>query len=140
MAIERMVVVGAGQMGAGIAQVAALAGIEVTLVDAQKGALETGLKRIHSLLAKAVDKGKLTADAHQAALAKLKTASAISDVKTAQFAVEAVTENESVKKAIFEELEVLRPEAMDGLAVLVGDDDGVFAGGLRRRDGRDFVF
>ena len=113
MAIERMVVVGAGQMGAGIAQVAALAGIEVTLVDAQKGALETGLKRIHSLLAKAVDKGKLTADAHQAALAKLKTASAISDVKTAQFAVEAVTENESVKKAIFEELDrTLQPDAI----------------------------
>jgi 3-hydroxybutyryl-CoA dehydrogenase len=111
--IERMVVVGAGQMGAGIAQVAALSGVEVTLVDAVQPALEAGVKRIHGLLAKAVEKGKLTADAQKAALGKLKTAGAISEVKTAQFAVEAVTENEQVKRAIFEDLDrTLPPEAI----------------------------
>jgi 3-hydroxybutyryl-CoA dehydrogenase len=109
MAIERMVVVGAGQMGSGIAQVAAQAGVEVTLVDAFAPSLETGLKRISSLLARAVEKGKLTADAQQATLAKIKTSSTIADAKNAQFAVEAVTENEELKSGIFKELDATLP-------------------------------
>jgi len=109
MAIERMLVVGAGQMGSGIAQVAAQAGVEVSLVDAMPGALETGMKRITGLLARAVEKGKLTAEAQQATLAKIKVASSVADARTAQFAVEAVPENEELKKSIFRELDATLP-------------------------------
>ena len=113
MAIERMVVIGAGQMGAGIAQVAAQAGIEVTLVDPLGAALEAGVARIAGFLSKAVEKGKLTPDAQKAALAKIKTAGSVADAKGAQFAVEAVTENEELKKRIFQDLDqALGPEAI----------------------------
>lgn len=113
MAIERMIVVGAGQMGSGIAQVAALSGVEVVLVDAHGPSLESGQRRIASLLAKAVEKGKLTPELREATLSRIRPASAIADAKTAQFAVEAVTENEALKRSLFEELDrLLPPEAI----------------------------
>ncbi len=113
MAIERMVVVGAGQMGSGIAQVAALAGVEVSLVDAAAAAHETGMKRISGLLARAVEKGKLTPEAQQATLGRIKAASSLADAKSTQFAVEAVPENEELKKSIFRELDAaLAPDAI----------------------------
>ncbi len=113
MAIERMAVIGAGQMGSGIAQVAAQAGVEVFLIDAHKPALDAGVKRITGLLARAVEKGKLSADLQGATLSRIRPVASIAEAKTAQFAVEAVTENEAVKRAIFEELDrALAPEAL----------------------------
>lgn len=108
MSVEHVVVVGAGQMGAGIAQVALQAGLTVTLVDTSATGLEKGQARIAKGLEKLVEKGKLEASARDAALSRLKTSTAIASVTgTVDVAIEAVTENEAVKKAIFKELDGL---------------------------------
>jgi 3-hydroxybutyryl-CoA dehydrogenase len=107
MDIEHIVVVGAGQMGAGIAQVALTTGFKVTLVDAMAPALEKGKSRIEGGLAKLVEKGKLDDAGRKAALSRLSTAGAISDARGAQAGIEAVTENEELKKKIFKELDAV---------------------------------
>jgi 3-hydroxybutyryl-CoA dehydrogenase len=110
MATEHIVVVGAGQMGAGIAQVSLVAGMRVTLVDVSKEGLAKGADRIRAGLAKLVEKGKLDAERRKAAEANLATSSSASDVKDVDFAIEAVTENEDLKRRIFQELDgVVKP-------------------------------
>ncbi|RKG82642.1 3-hydroxyacyl-CoA dehydrogenase family protein [Corallococcus terminator] len=110
MATEHIVVVGAGQMGAGIAQVALQAGIRVSLVDVNKDGLAKGADRIKAGLKKLVEKGKLDAAKQQAAEANLSTFTSARDAKDVDVAIEAVTENEDLKRRIFLELdEVVRP-------------------------------
>ncbi|KFE70065.1 3-hydroxyacyl-CoA dehydrogenase family protein [Hyalangium minutum] len=110
MATEHIVVVGAGQMGAGIAQVSLLAGLRVTLVDVSKEGLAKGADRIRAGLAKLVEKGKLDDAKRKAAEANLATATSAAEVKDVDFAVEAVTENEDLKRRIFQELDgVVKP-------------------------------
>ncbi len=107
---EHLLVVGAGQMGAGIAQVALQAGLTVTLADMSDAALKKGADRIAGGLKKLVEKGKLEEAAQKSALANLKTVNAIAQAKDVDFAVEAVTENEDLKRKIFLALdEVVRP-------------------------------
>lgn len=110
MSINHILVVGAGQMGAGIAQVSLQAGFQVTLADVSEASLAKGKAGIEKGLAKLVEKGKLDAATKDAALKKLATASAILDVKNVDAAIEAVTENEELKKKIFKDLDqVVRP-------------------------------
>ncbi|HEX8703020.1 MAG TPA: 3-hydroxybutyryl-CoA dehydrogenase [Myxococcaceae bacterium] len=110
MSTEHIVVVGAGQMGAGIAQVSLVAGLRVTLVDVSKEGLAKGADRIRAGLGKLVEKGKLDAEKRKAAEANLATSSNAADVKDVDFAVEAVTENEDLKRRIFQELDtVVKP-------------------------------
>lgn len=110
MSINHILVVGAGQMGAGIAQVALQAGFQVTLADVSEASLAKGRAGIEKGLAKLVEKGKLDAAAKDAALAKLSTTQSILDVKNVDAAIEAVTENEELKKKIFKDLDaVVRP-------------------------------
>lgn len=110
MSINHILVVGAGQMGAGIAQVSLQAGFQVTLSDVSEAALAKGKAGIEKGLAKLVEKGKLDAAARDAALKRLSTATAILDVKDVDAAIEAVTENEDLKKKIFKDLDqVVRP-------------------------------
>ena len=110
MANEHVLVVGAGQMGAGIAQVALTAGLRVTLVDVAKDAVEKGAGRIRSGLGKLRDKGKLDEGAERAALGRLTTATSARDVRDVDVAIEAATENEELKKRIFQDLDaVVRP-------------------------------
>ncbi|MFZ5471786.1 MAG: 3-hydroxybutyryl-CoA dehydrogenase [Myxococcota bacterium] len=110
MATEHIIVVGAGQMGAGIAQVSLQAGLRVTLVDVSKEALDKGAQRIAGGLAKLVEKGKLDEAGKKAALDRLRTATQASAAKDVDFAIEAVTENEELKKRIFKDLDpVVRP-------------------------------
>jgi 3-hydroxybutyryl-CoA dehydrogenase len=92
-------------MGSGIAQVALEAGLRVTLADALPKALEGGAQRIRAGLAKRAEKGKITADARAAAEARLETRSRLEDLKDVDFAVEAVTENEALKREIFTALD-----------------------------------
>ena len=110
MANEHVLVVGAGQMGAGIAQVALTAGLRVTLVDVAKEAVDKGAGRIRSGLGKLREKGKLTEDAERAALGRLGTSTSAREVKDVDVAIEAATENEELKKRIFQDLDaVVRP-------------------------------
>ncbi|MCY1036980.1 3-hydroxybutyryl-CoA dehydrogenase [Corallococcus sp. BB11-1] len=110
MATEHIVVVGAGQMGAGIAQVALQAGLRVSLVDVNKDGLAKGADRIKAGLKKLVEKGKLDAAKQQAAEGNLATFTNARDAKDVDVAIEAVTENEDLKRRIFLELdEVVRP-------------------------------
>jgi len=110
MANEHVLVVGAGQMGAGIAQVALTAGLRVTLVDVAKDAVDKGAARIRSGLGKLREKGKLDEGAERAALGRLTTATSARDVRDVDVAIEAATENEELKKRIFQDLDaVVRP-------------------------------
>jgi len=110
MANEHVLVVGAGQMGAGIAQVAVAAGLRVTLVDAVRDAVDKGAGRIRAGLGKLREKGKLDEAAEKAALGRLALSTLAREVKDVDVAIEAATENEELKKRIFLELDaVVRP-------------------------------
>src|SRR5258705_578219 len=104
-----MAVVGAGQMGAGIAQVAAQSGWEVLLIDLTPELAERGIGGIRSQLEKAVGKGKLKGEEAQSTLARLRLG-LLEDARSAQFAVEGVTENEEVKKRVFQGLAKAMPQ------------------------------
>ncbi len=107
MAIERMAVIGAGQMGSGIAQVAAQAGLSVTLVDAAPELAEKALQKLGAGLQKLVEKGKFTAEQRSAVLSRIKAGRSLEDCAGADLAIEAVVENEGVKKEIFRKLDAL---------------------------------
>ncbi len=110
MTTEHVAVVGAGQMGAGIAQVLLQSGLKVTLIDVSAPMLDKGSERIRSGLQKLLEKGKLDDARRQSALSRFRTASAIASVQEVDFAIEAVTENEGLKIQIFRELDsVVRP-------------------------------
>jgi len=109
MEIARIAVVGAGQMGAGIAQVAAQAGLQVSLIDSAPGAAHKAREKIGAQLAKQVEKGKLTAELREQILARLQPAESVDAAAGADFAVEAVVENESVKRELFLKLDALLP-------------------------------
>ena len=109
MEISKIAVVGAGQMGAGIAQVAAQAGLTVVLVDIAPGAARKAHERMGAQLEKTVAKGKLTAADREATLARITPAEAVEAAAGAQFAVEAVVENETVKRQLFQQLDALLP-------------------------------
>ncbi|SES85242.1 3-hydroxyacyl-CoA dehydrogenase family protein [Stigmatella erecta] len=107
---QHIVVVGAGQMGAGIAQVALQTGLRVTLVDVSEDGLAKGASRIRAGLAKLVEKGKLDDARRKTAEANLATSPRLAEVKDVDFAIEAATENEELKKRIFRDLDaVVRP-------------------------------
>jgi 3-hydroxybutyryl-CoA dehydrogenase len=113
MVIERLAVVGAGQMGAGIAQVAAQAGVEVTLADATPELARAGLERVSAVLAKVVEKGKMSTGDRTALLARIKPAEKLEECGRAQLLIEAVVENEAVKKEILRRADgLLAPEAI----------------------------
>ena len=110
MAVDHLLVIGSGQMGAGIAQVALQAGLKVTVADVAKEALDKGADRIRGGLNKLVEKGKLDDAKRKAALDNLRTTTSITDTRDVDFAVEAVNENEDLKKKIFRDLDqVVRP-------------------------------
>ncbi|WP_249675737.1 3-hydroxyacyl-CoA dehydrogenase PaaH [Pseudomonas abieticivorans] len=100
-------VIGAGAMGAGIAQVAARAGHPVVLHDNRQGAARAAIAGIDTQLAKRVAAGKLDAAAHQACLANLSAANGLQDLAGASLVIEAIVENLAVKRALFAELECL---------------------------------
>jgi 3-hydroxybutyryl-CoA dehydrogenase len=107
--VKTLAVVGAGQMGAGIAQAGAQSGLHVILIDVSPELVQKGLAGIRAQLDKAVGKGKLKGEDAQTTLARLK-AGVPDDARSAQFAVEAVTENEEVKKKVFSSLARVMPQ------------------------------
>ena len=110
MAIERVAVIGAGTMGAGIAQVCAQAGWKTALFDAFPDGLERGMKRIDAFWDKGIARGKTTAEQKEAWSANLR---AESDMKTAvqdaDLVIEAVPEIPELKASIFEQLDSMAP-------------------------------
>ena len=113
MTVKNFGVVGAGQMGGGIAQVAACSGFEVVLYDLNDAALERGVKAITSSLARMVNKEKLTQAEADQAVARIKQTTELSDMAVVDIVVEAASEDEEIKKTIFRNLdEVCKPEAI----------------------------
>ena len=99
---ETVCVVGAGQMGSGIAQVAAVAGYDVTLVDVAPKQLDRARSSIEGSLAKLVEKGRVEPDAAEAALGRIQTAG---EPGPADLAIEAATEDVDLKLRIFADLD-----------------------------------
>ena len=102
--IKSVGVVGAGQMGAGIAHVTALAGYDVLLSDVDAGRLDAALEMIRKNLARQVAKGAVEQTQADAALARIRTANTLDGMRDTQLVIEAATEKEEVKTAIFAEL------------------------------------
>lgn len=107
--VTRAAVVGAGQMGNGIAHVFATSGHAVTMIDVSADALARGRDTIARNLDRQVKKGALEAAAADAALARIQTATALDAVADAQIVVEAATERVDLKFRIFEDLDRLAP-------------------------------
>ncbi|HCW59732.1 MULTISPECIES: 3-hydroxyacyl-CoA dehydrogenase NAD-binding domain-containing protein [Sphingomonadaceae] len=99
--IRTLGVIGAGQMGIGIAQVSAQAGYDVILSDIDLPRAEKGKANIAKLLARAVDKEKMTQSEADAVLARITPVGELAPLADAQFVIEAATEREEVKRAIF---------------------------------------
>ena len=106
-------VIGAGTMGAGIAQVAAKAGHKVYLMDAAPGAVAAAVDGIAGMLTRSVEKGRTSADAREALLARLTPASAVAELADAGLVIEAIVEDVAAKQELFAALErVLADDAI----------------------------
>ena len=113
MDVKTFGVIGAGQMGNGIAQVAAAAGLNVIMNDISEDFVQRGYKAIEKFLSKSVEKGKLEAAAKDGILGRIQTSTDIKDLARADFVVEAATEREDLKFQIFRNLdEICPPEAV----------------------------
>jgi 3-hydroxybutyryl-CoA dehydrogenase len=113
-AIERVGVIGAGQMGAGIAEVSARAGVDVLVYEPTEELTTAGRARIVKSLERGVSAGKVTERERDQALAKLKFTTDLTDMADRQLVVEAVVEDEAVKAKIFAELDrvITDPDAV----------------------------
>ena len=111
--IQTVGVLGAGQMGAGIAQVAAQAGFAVVLVDISEEAVARGVKTISSSLERLVRKERLTAEDAATAQGRIETATDLQAFAPVDIVIEAVPENENLKKDIFGKLDgICKPDAI----------------------------
>lgn len=104
MEIQTIGIVGAGQMGNGIAHVTSLAGYDVMLTDISADALSAALEIMRGNMSRQVSRGKITETDMEAALARIKTTTTLTDLGPLDLIIEAATERETVKHAIFEEL------------------------------------
>ena len=113
MAVTSVGVLGAGQMGAGIAQVSACAGYRVTLVDIDPGVVESGIGSIRSSLGKMVSKGKVTDAESNEAIQRIETSVRVQDLSTCDLVVEAIPELMELKLSVFSELDdICKPTAI----------------------------
>lgn len=116
MTIERVGVVGGGQMGGGIAEVCIKAGVDVVVHEITDELAAASRTRIETSLGRAVDKGKLDAAGRDAALGRLRTVSDLDTMADRQLVIEAVVENEELKKDLFGRLDTI-----------VGDETAILA-------------
>jgi len=113
MAINKIGVLGAGLMGAGIAQVAATGGYEVTLVDISDDLVKKGLSGIEKSLGKFVEKGAISAGQKDGALQRLQGTTKLEDIAGADIVIEAIIENLQIKRDTYARLDALRkPETI----------------------------
>src|SRR3954468_18018707 len=97
MKISKLMVIGAGQMGSGIAQVCAQAGYQVLLNDLKPEFVERGLAGINKLLTRNVDKGRLTDEQKQEVLANITSSTDLNDARDVDLVIEAAVENMEIK-------------------------------------------
>ena len=110
MEIQSIGIVGAGQMGNGIAHVMALAGYDVLMTDVSAEALQNALELVNANMSRQAGRGKITEAEKDQALARMKTTQTLTDLGQSDLIIEAATERETVKQAIFEDLlPVLKP-------------------------------
>jgi 3-hydroxybutyryl-CoA dehydrogenase len=107
--IRHVAVVGAGTMGAGIAQVFAQAGLDVSLQDVSEPALDAARRRIEGSLDKFVEKGKMTRADGDAALGRLRARTTIESLADAEFVIEAIVEDVAAKRHLFSGLDAILP-------------------------------
>ncbi|MEB3020560.1 3-hydroxybutyryl-CoA dehydrogenase [[Mycobacterium] crassicus] len=114
MSIQRVGVVGAGQMGAGIAEVSARAGVDVTVFETSEALAAAGRKRILKSLDRGVSTGKITERERDDAISKLTFTTDLKDLADRQLVIEAIIEDEAVKTSLFAELDavVADPDAV----------------------------
>ena len=105
MVVKKIGVIGAGQMGHGIALVAAQAGFDVILRDIKEDFVKKGIGKIERFLDKSIEKGKITADDKKKTLAHIKGTIKLEDLKDIDLTIEAIFENVKVKKELFKELD-----------------------------------
>jgi 3-hydroxybutyryl-CoA dehydrogenase len=107
----RVGVVGGGLMGSGIAEVCARAGIDVTVVEVSSERADMTRRSVEHSMERAIKAGKLEPSAHADVVSRLAYSTAIEDVSGADFAIEAIIESESAKRAVFHELDRVLPDA-----------------------------
>ena len=113
MEIKNIGILGCGQMGSGIAEVAAKSGYEVIVCEVSDVALTAGLGKIKKSLAKAVERGKLAADVMETTLARITGTLVVADLADCDIVIEAVFEDLAVKQRVFGELDqVVKPDAI----------------------------
>ncbi|NNE54176.1 MAG: 3-hydroxybutyryl-CoA dehydrogenase [Sulfitobacter sp.] len=113
MNIQTIGIVGAGQMGNGIAHVMALAGYDVMLTDVSGDALKRAMETIQGNLARQAGRGKISEADMEKALGRIKTTETLTDLGQSDLIIEAATERETVKQAIFEDLlPVIKPDTI----------------------------
>ncbi|HHT7167685.1 MULTISPECIES: 3-hydroxybutyryl-CoA dehydrogenase [Bacillus cereus group] len=110
MGVQNIVVIGAGQMGSGIAQVCAMAGYEVKVQDLKQEQLDRGLAIITKNLARQVEKGRMKEEEKEATLNRLTVTLDLDCVKEADLIIEAAVEKMDIKKKIFANLDEIAPE------------------------------
>lgn len=103
-------VVGAGSMGSGIANLAAMSGFHVILQDLEEKFLSAAMGRIDSFLAKSVSKGKMTEDEKSEVMGRIQVTTELEEMKRADIVIEAVIENLEVKKSVFARLDAIVPD------------------------------
>jgi len=105
MTISKVGVVGAGSMGSGIANLAAISGFQVILHDVEQKFLDNGLSRINKFMEKSVAKGKMTEEQKKEVLERIQVTTNLEDFKQADIVIEAVIEDLEVKKSVFAKLD-----------------------------------
>lgn len=107
--VEKVMVVGAGQMGSGIAQVCAQAGYQVYLNDVKREFVERGFNVINKNLSRQVEKGRMTEEEKQEVTARLTLSTDLNDASLVDLVIEAAVENMEIKANIFAELDKIAP-------------------------------
>lgn len=110
MGVQKIVVIGAGQMGSGIAQVCAMAGYDVKVQDLKQEQLDRGLAVVTKNLARQVEKGRMKEEEKEATLNRLTWTLDLNSVKEADLVIEAAVEKMDIKKKIFANLDEIAPE------------------------------
>jgi 3-hydroxybutyryl-CoA dehydrogenase len=132
MEIKTLGVIGAGQMGNGIAQVAAMSGLDIIMNDIKQEFVERGLDNISKVLARSVKKAKMTAEEKDAVLARIKSSVDLKDMGSVDIVVEAATENELLKYQIFNDLD----EICDPGVILATNTSSIPIGRIAAQTGR----